>query len=79
MDKEDVVCVCMGVGVYRLIDYSEQTGGYQRRGSRGREDKWNRWGRLRDTNFQLYNRCHGDVMYSIGNIITNIIIILYDD
>ena len=29
------VCVCVCVCVCRLIDYSEQTGGYQRRGSQG--------------------------------------------
>ena len=34
--------------------HREQTGGFQRGGVVG--DEWNRWGRLRGTNFQLQNK-----------------------
>ena len=40
------------------------------------------WGKLRGTSFQLYiyiYKSHGDVKYNVGNIVNNIITIIYGD
>ena len=41
--------------------------------------EWNRWKGLTVTTFHLYNKCHEDVMYSIGNAVNNVAISLYGD
>ena len=45
------------------------------------EGAWgqNRWRELRDSNFQLENKSHGGVLYSIRNIINNTVITFYGD
>ena len=46
--------------------------------ARGEEagGKTNRWGRLEGTSFQLQNKCHGYVMYSLRNIVNSSVISL---
>ena len=35
--------------------------------------------RLRGKNFQVKNKCQGDEMYSMGNIVNKIVITFYGD
>ena len=55
----------------------QRTNGCQRGNKWGNE--WNRWGRLRGTNFQLQNKCHWDEIYAVGNIVPDNVVSLYGD
>ena len=56
--------------------YREQMGGCQRVWGMG---KWNRWMGLRGTNLHLQNVSYEDVLYSVRNIVNNIVRTLYGD